>query len=1215
MKTLLLLIGLMAWSNAVLMASPSWREVQRAVDANDMNRLEAWVKQDGIESLTALHALIAAAEAGNRIIVDKLLALGISLNRATEYGVTPLLKAADNGCTEMVHHLLQRGAKANIVGRCEEAGCKGHTPLMGAACNWDVEMAGLLLKAGADPRLADDSATQTAHENGDVELYLLLRHFGGRERLTNSPSASAIADGTIPLAGLGLTELLPGKIQPPVVRAGKSKSRLSIIADDPNVVLGDLLTSILSTDPSLELIERQELDRVLSEQKLTRHFASDAANYARVSGLLRADALLLIQAREVAGRKVVESRLLRVNPGLVLDTLYAAAPIAAPAEWARRLGAHVSALTTRVTQQGAIALSLLNIRSSVTSSADRALDRTIAVMLSDRLAHQPPFLLLERTAMERMASESSGRFWTGSYLVDGSIEPALDGSGAFRLSVRFRPPGRGEAFTFNSAGRRSHPAQAVDDLLLQINSRLTQLPPPERRDLADEAQRYFEEADWALATKQGVMAQSASEAAWALGSRSLEVARLRVLAALLAVRDARPEPAGQHDNLGPPEWLDLVQHGMDVWRETLEGEALRGKPEEVRKWLDFGLESIDGALFAAFQIRTAGEQVRHATRLERLRQSCWETLEKIRQQSKAWPNGESFDNRASEKQAVLARFTFPRTSELVPAARDLLSRRFSTNNLLTRARIRATLCQTWDTVVVPFRHSLTSFGTLNFPLSRGDDARRQLAESIRGSSFPEDRYVSAVLALKRAALRRATTSEAIDRVCGSLFELRDLLSEGGELFTHYFDIFDALDKSKGVPFFAVTWHENGKRGWERHTPEHSRFRGKLFVAIAAKAKKADPQFTRMINRDEFTPEQEKEIAAARLSLERLVPVSRSMAGSPRMRMARNADVSLDPTDAPSTVGVPALRVTRLWHPFNLELGIPGEFRADFPSLRWAENRIWIHGSTINEGGQSERHFIFAINAATMSTETFSLPEPASTPDARFLITHSHLIVSLRDFIAVLDRPQARWEVYQEIKPAGLSEPLLVHDRIYLPVAELSGSALISLDLKARTTEVLTSSKRRPAVSPFDNPSLPLGAITTNDLNEIVVSSGKVSHVWSPTHRTWRAPQTVVPNSNRAKPGQGRVGLVKRVDNRLVLRLSRKDAPAIDVPLAFAPPGGIHLPESRYGQNIWPTHCNSFEEGLLLISSFIASGFWVIPKAEIDEYLRQRAAEMAQSAAN
>jgi hypothetical protein len=73
----------------------------------------------------------------------------------------------------------------------------------------------------------------------------------------------------------------------------------------------------------------------------------------------------------------------------------------------------------------------------------------------------------------------------------------------------------------------------------------------------------------------------------------------------------------------------------------------------------------------------------------------------------------------------------------------------------------------------------------------------------------------------------------------------------------------------------------------------------------------------------------------------------------------------------------------------------------------------------------------------------------------------------------------------------------------------------------------------------------------------------------------------------------------------------------DIPLAFALPAGIRLPESRYGpQNIRPDYCNSFHDGVVLEPAF-GSGFWVILQKELDDYLQQSivAINPAQSTSN
>jgi hypothetical protein len=1212
MKKLLILVGLVLSAQLTLAAPPSWKELQAAVKANEFERVQGWIKQDGLESSTAANALIAAAMAADRALLDRFLGLGISINLTNYYGASALIKAADEGRTEMVRHLLQRGAKANAVGRCDDLDCKGHTALMGAACRQDVEMARILLEAGADPRMANNAATEMANQNGDLELYLLLTEFGGRQRAARITELET----TIPLSTLGLTELLPRVVL--TIPEARSKTRLAIIADDSNVLPGDLLTAQLSSKATFELVERQELDRVLSEQRLTRQFAADAANYARVAALLRADALLLIQGEKVADTRVVESRFVRVNPGLVLDTVYSSAPLADPPSWAERMSAHLTGLSAKVARQDAIALSLLGIRSSIKSSADRGLDRTIATLVSDRLAHQPQFILLERAAMERLTAEGAGPFWTGSYLVDGTIEPALDGSGAFALSVRFQPASGGEALTFNSFGRRAKPSEAIDDLLLKINSRLKQSPVPPRRDLTTEAQQYLEEAKWAVAAQRPQLAQSTTEAAWALGLHSVELARLRVSAAMFAVQHAANQSMRKQDTLGPGGWLDMALHGLTVWREMLDDELLRGKPDALHNWLEFGFEAIEGALAGIFQINTVAERAKQNARLEKFHEAIWDNLEEVRKRAALLPGAELLVNRASEKQAGLARMLFPRTADFVRNAQELVSRHFQKDDALTCARIRANLVGNWSIAVVPIQDGPNLHRTISLRLSRGDEASRQFAHQLRNSPAPEDRYLSALLALKRSAARGEATQADVERLCTSLFDLRDLLAEGGEIFQRYFGLFDELDNLEGMPFFAMTRHRSGNRMWERHTAEHSAFRRKLFLAIAAKATKGDPQFQRMLSQEDFTAEQQTEIMAAQARLGLVASVRTSTprpSGAIVMRSEpaphSPANPSANVPAAPSKDPAPPLQVRRLWHPFNLPLRIAPEFRAHWANLQWAERRLWFNGSTLTEGGQPDRHYVFCIDPETMRTETFAVPEPAATLEGRLLLTPKHLLLAMREYLAVFDRAKSRWNAYEEIKlavgPTGfLIEPVVVGDSVYLVIAEAPGNAVISLNLNTRVTEILASTSRRPAVSPLDDPGIRLGSLTANEANEIIVTAGKVGHAWSPAKRSWHPVPS--PPSRAAQQNRGalaRVGNVRKVNDVVTLRLTRKDTQPIEIPLTFVVPPGTHLPQSRFGpQNIGPTYCNEFAAGLLLVPQS-GSGFWVVPRQELDDHLHRR----------
>jgi hypothetical protein len=255
----------------------------------------------------------------------------------------------------------------------------------------------------------------------------------------------------------------------------------------------------------------------------------------------------------------------------------------------------------------------------------------------------------------------------------------------------------------------------------------------------------------------------------------------------------------------------------------------------------------------------------------------------------------------------------------------------------------------------------------------------------------------------------------------------------------------------------------------------------------------------------------------------------------------------------------------------------------------------------------------------LRTETILVPEPYAAVNARIAITPTQLLFVDGNFLALQDRAAQKWDIYKEIHAVGLQPLILAGDSLYLIVAEPPGNALIAFNLKQRTTEVLASTRRRPAASPFDDPGLEIKSVNTNQMGEIVVDADtfapnvpaieRISQAWSPVQRTWREIHPRMPKSAAPRPAPERTDY-RRVGTLgngsgggVVVHLSLEGKPPIDVPLDFIRQAGLELPESRYGpQNIRPDYCNSFPEGLVLRPGF-GSGFWVILQPEMDNYLR------------
>src|SRR3984885_11440967 len=103
-------------------------------------------------------------------------------------------------------------------------------------------------------------------------------------------------------------------------------ARLAILAEGPAEAAGDVLTAELSSQTNLQLLERNEIEKVYREQGLS----AGNKDYLKLGQILGADGLLLLES-VVAGTnqlanlpfaaekpKILNVRLVAIKPGVVL---------------------------------------------------------------------------------------------------------------------------------------------------------------------------------------------------------------------------------------------------------------------------------------------------------------------------------------------------------------------------------------------------------------------------------------------------------------------------------------------------------------------------------------------------------------------------------------------------------------------------------------------------------------------------------------------------------------------------------------------------------------------------------------------------------------------------------------------------------------------------------------------------------------------------------
>jgi hypothetical protein len=289
-----------------------------------------------------------------------------------------------------------------------------------------------------------------------------------------------------------------------------------------------LLTAAFSKLPDVNLLERAELDRILRERALSAASAKDILQAAR---LLGADAVMFLEMSGPAANQVIAARLAVVSKGAVIHAHRAPWSSAWSDTMLREFGPLIP--KTILPPDRAIKLSVLNLRSPGNAAAAVALDREISSLLLSRLSREPELFVLERRNLadltfEKDLEQSSEQFWTGSHLIDGTVNPNGVVPNVVDLNVRLQTPGSPPQQISLQGARTNLPA-LIDQLTVMLLRRLNATSKGQW-DPASEAAQHLNEAEWALRWKMYEEAQSAADSAWALGLQSPQSASARALA-------------------------------------------------------------------------------------------------------------------------------------------------------------------------------------------------------------------------------------------------------------------------------------------------------------------------------------------------------------------------------------------------------------------------------------------------------------------------------------------------------------------------------------------------------------------------------------------------------------------------------------------------------------------------------------------------------------
>ncbi len=403
--------------------------------------------------------------------------------------------------------------------------------------------------------------------------------------------------------------------------------KLALIAESGTAAAAvDMLTVELSSHPALQLLERNEIQRVYREQGLS----AENLDGLKLGRILGADGVMIISATQEASKSSpaplflpsrgapreqprsqrLETRLLAVKPGVILGCTRTVCLERELPAWAKGIAARFGPEFSKlgVLAKDAIPISVVNLRSATESAQGRETERQLTLLTIERLARERNLFVLERRRMELLGAEKDLKlddspFWKGGYLLEGVVDQEGYSANRVTLDARLVPPKGGTPIQIKSSASRTNLVEAVNQLAVELTRALNLTPTLKEWNADEEAGQYFQEAQWALRWGLFEQAQAAAESAWALGKRDLETATVRVKAWLvpptydverrgsLTIRTTNPSRAEAARKPPDAASADRAQRALELFLEYSRS-LDPGKVKTDSPWYRLGIEDL-----------------------------------------------------------------------------------------------------------------------------------------------------------------------------------------------------------------------------------------------------------------------------------------------------------------------------------------------------------------------------------------------------------------------------------------------------------------------------------------------------------------------------------------------------------------------------------------------------------------------------------------------
>jgi hypothetical protein len=353
----------------------------------------------------------------------------------------------------------------------------------------------------------------------------------------------------------------------PASAGSTSAARIAVVSDASEKDLASLVTTELSSGPSVTLIERDDLAKIGDEIKVQQMAGSDTVALGRLAG---ADGLVFLDK----GPDGALVRFTAVNLGYALfdDPI----PIGIDAAQQAKAIAHLvvaDAAKLKLDPSRAIPISVLNLRANTASTNSATLERALTALLESRLASVPEYVVLERRHADTLGFERTlatpDPLLKGAYLIDGSIALPVSDAGGLHVSLRLRSPKTGEESALDFKGTTADLPGLVETMGKSIELAIGSATSPPQWQPAAEAREYLEEGIWGWQHHDPRAALETLDSAALLGETASDLLAIRVQVLCLLAgqqpyfyggKELAPEPIPLDERVG------LIRRAMDDLR-------------------------------------------------------------------------------------------------------------------------------------------------------------------------------------------------------------------------------------------------------------------------------------------------------------------------------------------------------------------------------------------------------------------------------------------------------------------------------------------------------------------------------------------------------------------------------------------------------------------------------------------------------------------------